>query len=196
MKNLTLITKVYITLTVIIGGILGIWQITKIRNWSTIWLLIILSGITAVTQVIKVEGPTPRTNYNISFVFYGFVLIALGAPAACFVIFIACVIEWIWHKYPWYIQSFNIGALAISITFSNILYSLMVPGHYPIDLLGAAGLLTALIIFIFFNHLLIGIVIRLARREFLLSRVYLTAFLNHGYDLRNGHGCRWSVNDN
>ncbi len=164
MKNLTLMTKVYISSTVLIGCILGIWQITKV-NWSNLWLLLTLSVLTAVSQVIKVEGPTPRTNYNLSHVFYGFVMIALGAPAACFVIFIACVIEWIWHKYPWYIQSFNMGALAIAVSFSNIFYSLMVPSRHPIDLLGAAGLITALIIFIFINHLLVGFVIRLARGE-------------------------------
>jgi diguanylate cyclase (GGDEF)-like protein/putative nucleotidyltransferase with HDIG domain len=163
-KNLTLITKVYILSAVFIGGVLGIWQIMRV-NWSGIVLLLIASALTAIAQVIKVEGPTPRTNYNISLLFYGFALFSLGAPAALFVIFIACVVEWTWHKYPWYIQSFNMGALAIAMTFASLVYSFIVPQGHPIDLQGAVGILVALVIFTFLNHLLVGIVIILARGE-------------------------------
>jgi diguanylate cyclase (GGDEF)-like protein/putative nucleotidyltransferase with HDIG domain len=163
-KNLTPFARVYIISTLLIGSILGIWQITRV-NWSNLGFLLILSALTAVAQVIKVEGPTPRTNYNISFIFYGFAMIGLGAPAAALVIFTACLIEWIWHKYPWYIQSFNMGALAIAVTFSSIIYKFMVPNQNPVDLFGAIGVLTSLIIFIFINHLLVGIVILVARGE-------------------------------
>ena len=164
MKNLTLITKVYILSTLLIGGILGIWQIARV-DWSNLGVLLVTSALAAAAQVIKVEGPTSRTNYNISLVFYGFALIALRAPAACLVIFIACLVDWIWHKYPWYIQSFNMGALAIALTFSSVIYTLIIPSQHPFDVVGAIGLLAVLITFTFMNHLFIGVVILLARGE-------------------------------
>lgn len=52
MKNLTLITKVYIISTLLIGGILGIWQISKV-DWSNIALLLVTSALAAAAQVIK-----------------------------------------------------------------------------------------------------------------------------------------------
>ena len=82
-----------------------------------------LAGVAAVAQVFKVEGATHKSSYNIGWLVYGFTFLVLGGPATLFIILIAHFIEWAWHKYPWYIQSFNIATFAVAVTLASWVYN-------------------------------------------------------------------------
>ena len=179
MKKMSSLSKVYILGTILIGQGLIAWTTLKL-DWMNPWLYV-TALLGAVAQTIKVEGPNDKTNYSIAWFVYGFVFITLGLEAAVFVILIAHLVEWIWHKYPWFIQSFNIGNHVISVFLSGLLFGRISHDWLALDLGGAMGLMAANLVFVFGNHFLVGLVVKLARgQSFAESGVFefLTLFLD------------------
>jgi hypothetical protein len=179
MKDLSTTAKVFILGTLLIGlGLIA--RMVPELDWANpgLYLLAVLG---AAAQTLKVEGPNARTNYSIAWFVYGFAFIELGPWAALFVIVIAHLVEWIWHKYPWYIQCFNIANHAISASLAGLVFQTIGRGPKVLDLSGALGLAVAALVFVFGNHLLVGVVVKLARgQSFAESGVlgFLTLFLD------------------
>ena len=96
------------------GGIIG-WSLQYLPHGRTLTAAAVVAVLAAIAQVPKVEGPTRKSSYNVALVVYGFSFVALGLPAAIFVMLFACVVEWAWHRYPWFIQTFNIATLAVAL---------------------------------------------------------------------------------
>lgn len=179
MKDLSFTSKMYIMSIIAAGfGLVG-WTVTKM-DWTNISLYL-LSALGAVAQTLKLEGPNNRTNYSIAWFVYGFAFLALGPAAAILVAVISHLVEWMWHKYPWYIQAFNIGNHVISLFLAGLVYDAMSHGTQVLDLARAAGLVAANLVFVLSNHGFVGLVVRLARgQSFSESGVFgfLTLFLD------------------
>ena len=179
MRNLSATAKVYILGTILIG--LGLTASTLVElDWANPGLYL-LAALGAVAQTFKVEGPNAKTNYSIAWFVYGFAFIAYGPGAALFVIVISHLVEWIWHKYPWYIQSFNIGNHVISVYLAGLVFETISPGTQVLDLNGVMGMVAANLLFVFGNHFLVGVVVKVARgQSFTESGVFgfLTLFLD------------------
>ena len=163
MKTLSAPTKIYIYSTILLGIGLIVWTVL-VLDWANIGLYL-LAALGAVAQTLKVEGPNDKTNYSIAWFVYGIAFIALGPAAALFVIVVSHLVEWIWHKYPWYIQSFNIGNHVISVYLAGLVFVLFKTGNSPLDLSSALGIAFANIFFVFTNHFLVGLVVKLARGQ-------------------------------
>ena len=179
MKNMSSTTKVYIIVTILAGLALAAWTATQL-DWTNpgLYLLAVLG---AAAQTLKVEGPNERTNYSIAWFVYGFAFIAMGPGAAMFVILVSHLVEWLWHKYPWFIQSFNIGNHVISVFVAGLVFEWIKQGTKVLDLRSALGLIAANLVFVFGNHFLVGLVVKLARgQSFAESGVFefLTLFLD------------------
>lgn len=179
MKNLSFSAKLYIFSTILVGlGPIG-WTLV-VLDWANpgLYLLAVLG---AVAQTIKVEGPNNKTNYSIAWFVYGFAFIAYGPAAALFVVVISHLAEWVWHKYPWFIQSFNIGNHVISVFLAGWAFQSISQGKTALDQISAIGLVAANLVFVFVNHLLVGLVVKVARgQSFEESGVFgfLTLFLD------------------
>jgi len=179
MSNLSSAARVYILATIGLGLGMIAWMAAEL-DWSNPGLYA-LAVLGAVAQTLKVEGPNARTNYSIALFVYGFALIALGPWAAMFVIVISHLAEWAWHKYPWYIQCFNIGSHVIAVGLAGMALDVIGHGTTVIDLSGALGMAAASVVFVLANHYLVGIVVKLARgQSFAESGVFgfLTLFLD------------------
>jgi hypothetical protein len=163
MKNFSSITKIYIFATVFLG-IMIFGRYLPETSWGKIGIYI-LAGLASIGQVLKLEGPTARSHYNIGWLVYGFALVTLDLPTALFVILVAHLIEWAWHKYPWYIQTFNIAVYVISMFAASQVYHWITPDETPVYFVGAVASFFALIAFTLVNHLLVGVVIKLARGQ-------------------------------
>src|SRR5512140_2107271 len=138
MKNLSAAAKLYITGIILIGlGLIG-WMAMKM-DWARPGLYV-LAVLGAVAQTLKVEGTNSRTNYSIALFVYGFAFIVLGPLAAMFVIVVAHLVEWAWHKYPWYIQAFNIGNHVVSIFLAGIVFAAISGGLKALNLNWILGL--------------------------------------------------------
>jgi hypothetical protein len=163
MKECSLQARVYVFGVILIGFALFVMQ--SLRAIEFPLGILVTALLAGVAQIFKVEGPTERSNYNISWVFYGFSFLLFGAFSAMVVILIAHLIEWLRHKYPWYIQSFNIAVYFIAITAASSLNTIINPDQSSITVLGAAGLLAGIVLFTLINHFLVGMVIKLARGQ-------------------------------
>jgi diguanylate cyclase (GGDEF)-like protein/putative nucleotidyltransferase with HDIG domain len=164
MKSLSLLAKTYIIGTILAGcAILG-WDVFRLPRLN-LEMLLVLSGLASLALIIKVEGATNRLHYNISFILYSFALISYGVQFTMLVILISNIIEWMYRKYPWYIQSFNIASYAIVLKCTGLFYDRISPIHplaSPIDIL---GVISSMVLFTLLNHLFVGVVIWLARGE-------------------------------
>jgi hypothetical protein len=163
MKGLSNLAKIYILLTILVGLVLSLWQLRQLEMLE--WWLLLLAATAAGAQMLKIEGPTENSSYNISWLVYGFAFVMLGAPAAVVVILVAHAVEWIRYKYPWYIQLFNMGSYTVAITMAGFVSQVLNPGDTPMTLTGAVGSLLAAVAFTFLNHLMVGLVVKLARGE-------------------------------
>jgi hypothetical protein len=179
MKKMSSTAIIYILGTILIGLGLIIWKLVEL-DWANPGLYL-LTTLGAVAQTLKVEGPNDRTNYSIAWFVYGFTFIAFGSVAAMFVIVIAHLAEWIWHKYPWFIQSFNIGNHVIAVFLAGLVFGTVSYGSKVLDLYWTLGLVAANLVFVFGNHFLVGLVVKVARgQSFAESGVFgfLTLFLD------------------
>jgi len=179
MKDLSSTTKLYILGIILIGLGLIVWMTMKL-DWVNPWLYF-LAALGAVAQTFKVEGPTNRTNYSIAWFVYGFTFIAFGVAATVFVVLVSHLVEWFWHKYPWYIQAFNIGNHVIAVCLAGLVFTSLNPGLLDLNLTGALALAAANLTFVFVNHFLLAVVVKLARgQSFAESGLFefLTLFLD------------------
>ncbi len=164
MGKLSAKTQAYIASTVLIGTALLIWQFSRLSGdqWQ---FLLGVGALAALAQIFKVEGPTERSSYNVSWVLSGFAFLLGGAPTALFVIVVAHLVEWVWHRYPWYIQSFNIGSYALVVTLAELAYQAINGAQPPTGLEGLVAVLAASAVFTLANHAMIGLVLKLARGQ-------------------------------
>ena len=182
MKNLSTIAKTYILGVILIGLALIGWSVTEL-DWTNPGLYL-LAALGAVAQTLKVEGPNNRTNYSIAWFVYGIAFLVLSPAAALFIVVVSHLVEWAWHKYPWFIQSFNIGNHVIAVSLAGLAFSLLRLGGRSLTLSGALGMALANLIFVFTNHYLVGLVIKLARgQSFAESGVF--EFVTLSLDLAN-----------
>jgi diguanylate cyclase (GGDEF)-like protein/putative nucleotidyltransferase with HDIG domain len=168
MKGLSRIAKLYIGVALAAAVIVAAWNLPRLRP-QDVWLLLPVAALAAAAQVLKVEGATDRSSYNISWMAYGFALVRLGAPAAMFVILVAHVVEWMFHKYPWYIQTFNIATYFMAAQAAEICMGPAISSAGRMLPPEAIAILVAMAVFTGVNHLLVGLVIWLARGENLIK---------------------------
>ncbi len=164
MKELSIKARAYIiTITILaILVIISSFQNLVVQNP---WMTVTLSGLGALALIFKVVGATERSHYNISFVVYIFALFIYGAPTAILVLLASHIIEWAWHKYPWYIQTFNISQFIITMFLTNLVLNWFNPFHTVTTWIGVASVLVSLAVFTLTNHFFVGMVVWFARGE-------------------------------
>ena len=121
--------------------------------------------LATIGQALKVSGHTPRTSYNIAWFVFGLTFVLLGPPATVFVMLVAHGVEWLWCRHIWYVQSFNISTYAVAISAAGWLFGWLNGPTMLLQPPGTAALLLAVAAFTWLNHLLVGIVLWLARGQ-------------------------------
>ena len=163
MKRLSFAANIYILGVIGIGLTLIAWTLPKL-GWTNP-VLYLLAVLGAVAQTLKVEGPNNKTNYSIAWFIYGFAILTLGSSAALFIVVFAHLVEWFWYKYPWFIQSFNIGNHVLAVFLAGLALKTVSQGMGVLDLKVALGLVVTNLIFVLVNHFLVGLVVKLARGQ-------------------------------
>jgi diguanylate cyclase (GGDEF)-like protein/putative nucleotidyltransferase with HDIG domain len=164
MKDLSIKTRIFVNITILAGVVLLVLNLLQI-DWGGITAILILGAVSSLTLILKVEGATERSHYNVSFLIYAFTFVLLGPEAAIPVILISNLADWLWHKYPWYIQSFNLSTYIIAIFLSGRVNNWVYPDQPLLSLSGVISILAAMGTFTLLNHLMIGLVIWMARGE-------------------------------
>ncbi len=163
MHKFSLTTRAFILGTITLGVVLIAATLSQLQQQDAL-LLVAVGVLGALAQIFKVEGTTERSSYNISWVVYGFAFLRLGAPGLVFVVLLSHIVEWLKHRYVWFIQSFNIAQFAIS-GVAAMLVQTWVKSVMATPLSETVALLAAIATFTGVNHLLVGLVVKFARRQ-------------------------------
>jgi diguanylate cyclase (GGDEF)-like protein len=164
MKELSSSTKMYIYLTYAAGLAILVWQMSQI-DLNNLWITAVLCLVASLTLILKVEGPTNRSHYTFSFLVYGFTFTVCGIPETILVIVLSNLAEWIWNRPPWYIQLFNTCCYITVVQAAGLAYNWINPGQSFVSWQAVVAITTSMAIFNLLNHLMVGIVVWLARGE-------------------------------
>lgn len=164
MKDLTFRTRLYLYSTYLAGIVVLAWNIGQI-DFRNPWLLIILCVLASLSLILKVEGATNRSHYTFSFLVYGFTFALYGTPEAILVIIVSNLVEWFWNRPPWYIQLFNSSCYLLVIQVAGFVYFWINPTDVMVSWQAALAIAASMAIFNLMNHLMVGIVLWLARGE-------------------------------
>ena len=164
MKDFTLRTKFYLCVSWLGGTLLLGWNLFHLQADDLVAMLT-LSVLGSLALIFKVEGSTNRSHYSINFLIYGFTMVLLGTPAAMFVILVSNLVEWLWHKNSWFIQAFNIACYTIAIQATGLVIGRVNPMGELKSLEGVISIALGMLIFTLLNHLMVGMILWLARRE-------------------------------
>ncbi len=164
MKSFSFSTKSYLFVTYLAG--IGIFALhIREMDLSNPGLLVALCVLASLALILKVEGSTNRSHYTFSFLVYGFTFAIFGPSEAILVIVASNVVEWIWNKPPWYIQLFNTGSYVLVMEVAGLVYFWINPAGSPDTWQAALAIIFSMAAFNVLNHVMVGIVIWLARGE-------------------------------
>lgn len=165
MKQLSTLTKIYILLISLVGIYFLVLNISDIQGVNPS-ILAILAILGSLLHILKVEGPTNRSHYTLSFIIFGFTLALYGGPALLVVILVANLFQWILKPPPaWYIQPFNIGCYLITAQFASFIYTVINPSRGLTSPITIFAIFASMVGFTLLNHLIIGVILWLARGE-------------------------------
>ena len=155
--------RFYILSVIVTGGLVAAWLLSGYPPQHRV-AVVTASVLAALLQVFKTEGATSRSSFNLSWIVYAAIFVQYGMSAAFAVILVGHLAEWIWYRYPWYVQSFNIASFAIVVAAAGVIARFSLRTFGMTEMVQVLTTLSALIIFTLGNHLLVGKAIRLDRR--------------------------------
>ncbi len=164
MKDLSSKAKAYMFAVYAAGAAIFIWQLTKLKLADPL-ILLLLCAAGSLASIYKVDGATIRSHYSINFLVYGFTFGLLGTPAALVVIAAASVVEGVWHRTKWYIQTFNVACYIIVMYAASLVYMWIGPPRDPRPVLEIVAILAAMAMFTLLNHVMVGLIVWFARGE-------------------------------
>jgi diguanylate cyclase (GGDEF)-like protein/putative nucleotidyltransferase with HDIG domain len=164
MKSFSLYTKLYLFITYTAGALIFASHINKVDLRDPL-LLLALCVLASLALILKVEGSTNRSHYTFSFLVYGFTFAAFGPTEAFLVIVVSNIVEWIWNKPPWFIQLFNTLSYIVVMAAAGWVYYWVNPSNSPATWQAALAIILSLATFNMLNHLMVGVVVWLARGE-------------------------------
>lgn len=175
MRNYKPAAQLYILLVIVAGVVLAGLALPRIDPADGL-MLAVLSGLGSAAQVLKVQGATKQSMFHISWAVFGFTYVLLGAPAALAVVIVAHLLEWAWHRYPWFVQLFNLGTFTFAICTADAIRVLAVSGAGGEPWAATVGLLLAAGLFTLLNHALVILVIYLTQAGTLGQSGVLSSF--------------------
>jgi diguanylate cyclase (GGDEF)-like protein len=164
MKEFSLLTKLYMIAVYFMGFGLLLWNVLHITPVNLV-MAVFLSVLASLFVIFRVKGATISSHYTFSFLIYGFAFVYLSLGETMLVILISNLVEWVWNHPSWYVRLFNICCYISVIAAAHFIYKLINPPGLLSTLSGVLSLVIGMSIFTLLNHLLVGIIVWLARGE-------------------------------
>ena len=164
MKEMTIPTRAYIIAIYILGATFLTWNLFNWQIKEPV-MLAILCLLASLALIIKVEGTTNRSHYTFSFILYGFAFAHLGIPEAVIVILASNLVEFLVKRPPWFIQVFNTACYVIVVNIAGFIFNAINPSLTLTTPIGILAITTSMTVFTLLNHLIVGIVVWMARGE-------------------------------
>jgi diguanylate cyclase (GGDEF)-like protein len=145
------------------GLVISTTDVVDQADW---WRALMLAVAASVAQLFVVVTPRNQ-SYHTAPVFVVAAAILLPAPLLALVVIVQHVPEWLRERYPWYIQTFNIANYGLSALGAQQMFTTVSSEGDGIvtnsDLLFFLAGLSAAVVFVTVNHLLLALVLRFAR---------------------------------
>ena len=164
MKEMSHATRFYLYCSYILGAAVLIFNLLRWQTKDPI-MLIIICILASLSMLLKVEAATSRSQFEFTFILYIFTFIHLGIAQATIVILISNLVEYFVNRPPWFIQLFNTVCYIIVINVTALIYTWINPSMSLKTSLGIIAILVSILAFTLLNHLLVGIIIWMARGE-------------------------------
>jgi diguanylate cyclase (GGDEF)-like protein len=164
MKELSFSTKLYLYFIYAAGLAIFFSQMSKM-DLSEPGVLVILGLLASLALILKVEGPTNRSHYTFSFLVYGFTFTFCGIPETMFVIVVSNLAEWGWNRPAWFIQLFNTCSYIVIMHVAGLVYYSINPDNLLTSWQPVLAIAISMATFNVLNHVMVGIVLWLARGE-------------------------------
>ncbi len=171
LKGLSRHARAYILLVLAMGGGIAFWGASSLPEAAGQWhIFIVLAVLAASAQLFPVVTPKNQAYYvTLVFVFAGVLL--LPPSMLTLLVILTFIPEWIKARYPWYIQLFNISNFLVDAVLARAVFLWLggeaVELRPALEVLLAAGLAATL--FTLLNHVLLAMVLHLARGHSLRS---------------------------
>ena len=122
----------------------------------------VLSVLSAAAQTFKVDAPS-RHSYHTTPAFLLAAVLLLDPPLLVLLGLIILLPEWLWYRYPWHIQTFNIATYLLNVLAAWAVFH-VVAGQPALGLDWQVALATGLaaVTFTLTNHVMVGLVLWLA----------------------------------
>ena len=156
--------KLYTLTVILFGGLLGAWLLSSFPSEQK-FALVVAAVIASALQIFKAEGATTRASFNLSWIVYAVVFLQYGMSGTFAVILAAHLAEWVWYRYPWYVQTFNIASFAIVVVASTFVARLSLAFFGATSFSQVLSTIIALLVFTAGNHLIVGKAIKLERSQ-------------------------------
>ena len=174
MKSLSRTTKLFLAVIYLLGFVLLIRNVLVLPAINYVMVLV-LAALASFFMVFKVEGATNRSHYTFGFLIYGFAFAFFGLGDTLLVILLSNLVEWIWNRPPWFIQLFNTGCYITVMAAAHYVSVLINPSGSLSTPLGVLAIAVSMAVFTLLNHLIVGIIVWLARGEnFKVSGIFDT----------------------
>jgi diguanylate cyclase (GGDEF)-like protein/putative nucleotidyltransferase with HDIG domain len=164
MKNLSKGTRIFLITAYLAGALILLFNFINIKITEPV-IFVILCVLGSILHILKVEGATNRSHYTFSFLIFGFAILNLNSQQAIAIILVSNLAEWFWHRPPWFIQLLNISCYIITAQIAFWVYISINPLGITTSwqVIHAIGI--SMVSFTLVNHLIIGLVLWLARGE-------------------------------
>jgi len=174
MKELSLPAKFYMIAIYLLGFGLLLWNALNTTPVDFV-MAVALAALASLFLIFKVKGATNRSHYTFSFLIYGFAFVHLSLGETMLVILVSNFVEWAWNQPAWFIRLFNNCCYIAVIAVAHFIYTLINPSGLLSTPLGILSLAISMSAFTLLNHLLVGIIVWLARGEsFKVSGIFDT----------------------
>ena len=165
MEKLSRAARLYIVSALILALTLLLYSILHTSGWRLdVELFAFLLFGAATAQYLTVVTPKHQ-HYYLTPAFFFAAIVLLDPIAFTLVVILAHVPEWFKVKYPWYIQTFNMAAHALAGFAAKVMMGWLLAGNVEqlISPYGLFVMVVAAFVYTVINHLLVGIVLLLAR---------------------------------
>lgn len=164
MKELSIPTRLYMFAVYLSGALFFMWNLLHWQIKNPL-MLAVLCTLASLALIIKVEGTTNRSHYTFSFILYGFAFAHLGVPQTAIIILVSNLVEWLVNRPAWFIQIFNTACYILVINAASFIFSVIDPSSSLTTLNGILALTASMAAFTLLNHLMVGIIVWMARGE-------------------------------
>jgi diguanylate cyclase (GGDEF)-like protein len=164
MKEFSLLTKLYLYVMYAAGLTLFILNLIPMKFEQPVELGV-LCLLASLALIVKVEGTTNRSHYAISFVVYAFTFVQMGLAAAMVTVVVSNLVAWLVLKTAWFIVLFNVACYIIVLQAAMLAFLWINPGGTLTTWQGVLSILVALALYTVLNHLMVGMIVWLARGE-------------------------------